>query len=143
MINKLTINDLDLVVEVQSAFCDVYRQKNELINTMTSNPYVKICTYIVDKKIAAILQYQNIYDRFELDNIFVLEKYRNKGIASALLEYMIEEGKNNKIINITLEVREDNIKAINLYKKFGFVEKAIRSNYYENCNGILMEKEMM
>jgi len=143
MLKELTIDNINDIECIQNIFCDVYKQKNELIATMTSNPYVKVCTYSVDKNVVAILQYQDIYDRFELDNIFVLKEYRNKGIASILLEYMIELGKNKKISNITLEVREDNITAINLYKKYGFVEKAIRTNYYKNCNGILMEKEMM
>ncbi|MBQ7136911.1 MAG: GNAT family N-acetyltransferase [Bacilli bacterium] len=143
MINQLTINNMEFILEAQNTFYEIYKQKNELINTMTSNPYVKVCTYSVDKKLAAIIQYQDIYDRFELDNIYVLKEYRNKGVASILLNYMIEEGKNKKITNITLEVREDNIKAINLYKKYGFIKKAIRSNYYKDCNGILMEKEMM
>jgi len=143
MLNQLTIDDINALKDVQSTFYDVYKQKNELIDTMTSNPYVKLCTYSVDKKIVAFIEYQDIYDRFELDNIFVLEEYRNKGIASILLEYMIDDAKNKKINNITLEVREDNIKAIALYKKYGFIEKATRVNYYKDCNGILMEKEMM
>ena len=43
--------------------------------------------------------------------------------------------------NITLEVRKDNIPAINLYKKFNFQEKAIRKGYYQGTDGILMERE--
>ena len=42
--------------------------------------------------------------------------------------------------NITLEVREDNIPALKLYKELGFVEKAMRQNYYNGKNGILMER---
>ena len=143
MINVLSIDNIDGIVNVQNIFCDVYKQKNELITTMRTNPYVKVCTYSVDKKVVGIIEYQDIYDRFELNNIFVLNDYRNNGVASYLMNYMIEEGKKKKIVNITLEVREDNINAINLYKKYGFIEKAIRSNYYGDCNGILMEKEMM
>lgn len=143
MLNEITIDNIEGLKNVQSIFCDIYKQKNELIMTMTSNPYVKVCTYSVDKNLVAFIQYQDIYDRFELDNIFVLKEYRNKGIASLLLEYMINEGNNKSISNITLEVREDNISAINLYEKYGFVKKAIRPNYYKDCDGILMEKEMM
>lgn len=143
MLNEVNLNDNNILNDIQSIFCDVYKQKNELMETITSNPYVKLCTYTVDKNIVAIIQYQDIYDRFELDNIYVLKEFRNKGVASKLLEYMITEGKSKNILNITLEVRKDNINAINLYKKYGFIEKAIRLNYYKDCDGILMEKEMM
>ena len=46
-------------------------------------------------------------------------------------------------IRITLEVRMSNEIAINLYKKFGFREVAIRRYYYGDEDGILMEKQVM
>lgn len=38
----------------------------------------------------------------------------------------------NNAIDINLEVRASNIKAQNLYKKFGFIEEGIRKKYYED-----------
>ena len=143
MLKEVTVDGKIELENIQNTFSDVFRQKNELIHTMETNPYVKLYTYSVDKNVVAFMLYEDIYDRFELDNIFVLDEYRNNGIATILMEFMINEGKKKNITNITLEVREDNVKAINLYRKYGFVEKAIRNNYYNNCNGILMEKEMM
>lgn len=143
MLNQLTLDNIDELNELQSIFYEVFNQKNELINELSNNPYVQIYTYFVDKKLVAFIQYEYIYDRFELDNIFVLENYRRQGIASILIEFMIREGLNKKISNITLEVRQNNTQAINLYKKYGFIEKAIRKNYYGHDNGILMEKEMI
>ena len=40
--------------------------------------------------------------------------------------------KKNNVIDINLEVRASNIKAQNLYKKFGFIEEGIRKKYYED-----------
>ena len=37
------------------------------------------------------------------------------------MNYLIDYAKKNHIINITLEVNENNIAAINLYKKHGFI----------------------
>ena len=48
---------------------------------------------------------------------------------------------NLKIIN--LEVRESNISAIKLYKKFGFEVCGLRKKYYNNTeNAILMKKAL-
>ena len=44
---------------------------------------------------------------------------------------------------MTLEVRESNTIARELYKKFGFREVALRKFYYGDENGILMEKQVM
>ncbi|KZE64426.1 alanine acetyltransferase [Fictibacillus phosphorivorans] len=56
--------------------------------------------------------------------MIILPEYRNYGIGSALLETLITWAKNNsKIEKICLEVMEDNIGAIQLYKKQGFFEE--------------------
>lgn len=143
MLKEVIVDNKIELENIQNVFFDVFKQKDELIDTFNLNPYVKLYTYYVENNIVGFIQYEDIYDRFELDNIYVLKEYRNQGIASILMEFMINEGKKKNIINITLEVREDNVSAINLYKKYGFIEKAIRNNYYGICNGILMEKEMM
>ena len=71
----------------------------------------------------------------DIVEIEVLEEERRKGVASKLMEYLI---KNN--LSITLEVKNTNVSAINLYKKYGFVEVAKRRGYYNGVDGILMEK---
>ena len=108
-----------------------------------NNPFIKCIGYLDDEKIIGYLLYEDIYDRFDIVNLFINQKYRNKKIASLLLENLIKKGEMQKIINITLEVNSTNKIAIHLYKKFGFVERAIRSKYYSGTDGILMEKEMM
>ncbi len=143
MINQVTIDNIDGVKELQSIFNVVFKQKDELMRTLTANPYVKMYTYSVNEKVVGFIEYSRIYDRYELDNIYVLEEYRNKGIASCLISFMIEMAQKDNIKNITLEVRIDNNIALTLYEKYGFVKKAIRHNYYGDCDGILMEKEMM
>lgn len=54
----------------------------------------------------------------------ILPEYRNYGIGRALLETLINWAKNNsKIEKVCLEVMEDNLGAIKLYKNFGFIEE--------------------
>ena len=79
----------------------------------------------------------------EVDNILVKEEYRSRGIGTKLMSYLVSEAIHHKVINITLEVRVSNIRAINLYKKFGFREVALRKYYYGDEDAILMEKQVM
>ncbi|WP_427339831.1 GNAT family N-acetyltransferase [Caloranaerobacter sp. DY30410] len=66
--------------------------------------------------------------------ISVKKEYWNMGIASQLIKELIEWAKANKIIKkINLKVREDNERAINLYRKFGFIEEGkISKEFYVN-----------
>lgn len=143
MIISVNLDEIELINKIQNTFCDVYKQKNELINELKQNPYTKLYIYVEKDNIIGLLHLNDIYDRYEINNIYVLEGYRNKGIASKLIEHIIELGNSNKIVNITLEVRKNNYNAIKLYKKYNFEEKAIRKGYYNGIDGILMEKEMM
>jgi len=112
------------------------------INNKNNNPFRKRIEYIEKEKMLGFLDYSYIYDRIEIDNVFVLEEYRNKNIGTKLLEYLINIAKSNNLINITLEVRKSNQAAIHLYKKTGFVEVAIRKYYYGDEDAILMEKKV-
>ena len=108
----------------------------------STNPYLKIITYVEKDKIIGFLLYSLIYDRIEIEQFEVITKERGKGIGDKLLKYLIEKYKDSDIKNITLEVKEDNIVAINLYKKYGFKKVSTREKYYDGINGLLMEKTL-
>lgn len=107
------------------------------------NPFLRRVEYVIDEVMVGYLEYSLIYDRIEIDNFFVIDDYRNKGIGTKLLAYLISLAINYQVVNITLEVRVSNDIARNLYKKFGFREVAIRKYYYGDEDGILMEKQVM
>lgn len=54
-----------------------------------------------------------------IDELFVLEEYRSKGLGREFFKY-IEENGDKKLRRIRLEVELDNGRAISLYKKMGF-----------------------
>lgn len=136
MIEK--ISDNSLFLEKKFSIIKKGRIENDLINNPFSNYYV----YKIDNKIVAFINYDIIYERIELVDIYVLEEYRNQKIATKLIEKMLEDATNNNVKSISLEVRKDNEKAIKLYNKFDFKEVAIRKNYYHMIDGILMEKKV-
>ena len=78
-----------------------------------------------------------LFNKIEINYIFVVEKYRRKNIANQLLNYIID---NYEFDNITLEVNVNNISAINLYKKNKFNIIGIRPNYYNGVDAYLMER---
>ena len=108
----------------------------------STNPYLKIITFVEKDKVIGFLLYSLIYDRIEIEQFEVITKERGRGIGDKLLKYLIEKYKDSDIKNITLEVKEDNIIAINLYKKYGFKKVSTREKYYDGINGLLMEKTL-
>lgn len=62
-------------------------------------------------------------------NVAVHPEHHRKGIARALTERAMQHAREKKVDNVWLQVREDNIGAINLYTKLGFIERARRTNW--------------
>lgn len=105
--------------------------------------YSHYMIYELNANVVAFLAYDLIYDRIEIEYIYVDEYYRNQGIASKMFNNLLDIGIENKCINISLEVRENNLAAIKFYKKHNFNEVAKREKYYKNENGILMVRELV
>ncbi len=71
------------------------------------------------------------YGEYYINNIAVKPEYRKKGIATRLLEILIDIVSECKGEFITLEVRKSNESAIKLYEKMSFKVEGTRKNYYE------------
>ena len=137
MIKELDKLDNISITELNSSFNYVLK---DVSKDLSDNPFSHYLLFIEENKIVGYLNYYLIYDRIEIANFNVLDKYQNKGIGTRLLDYLIK--KYTDIVNITLEVRCDNTKAIHLYEKMGFIKKAIRKGYYNGVDGLLLELGM-
>lgn len=92
-------------------------------------------------EIVAFLLAEDLIDSFNLLLIATKNEFKNKNIATKLMQKLEEIAKNKKIEKIWLEVRENNIPAINLYKKNDFKNIYLRRNYYKNGeNALIFEK---
>lgn len=106
----------------------------------TNSPFSKEVIYVENDIVVGYLSYSIMYEKAEINNIYVLEQKRSQGIGSKLLDYLVKKCKICE--NITLEVRKNNINAINLYHKYGFKNVAIREKYYNGVDGVLMVLEV-
>jgi ribosomal-protein-alanine N-acetyltransferase len=73
-----------------------------------------------------------VLDELHVNNLAVLPDFRRRGVASALLTYVLEEGMRMGALRATLEVRRSNTAALMLYERFGFTVAGIRRDYYTN-----------
>ena len=122
MIEVVNDKSLEYIQEILLKEFNVKYSKNE---------YSKEYVYILNNEIVG-------YDRIELDYIYVDKEKRGIGIANILMNQMIDFAKENNIKNITLEVNKNNFSAISLYKKYGFIDGAIRKSYYNGEDALLM-----
>ncbi len=140
-IEKMTSGHLDDVYIIETeCFSHPWSKQSleEELNNETS-------LFLVAKEENEVIGYIGmsiVIDEGYIFNVAVRESYRNKGVATALINELVTYGKKNNFSFITLEVRESNLPAISLYSKFGFIKAGERKNYYSNPkeNAILLTK---
>ena len=88
--------------------------------------------YVLEEnnEIVAYAGYWKLFERAEVLTLAVDPFYQGQGYAKTLLKKLIQEAINNECEVISLEVRVSNYKAINLYKKYGFINMRTRKDYY-------------
>lgn len=74
--------------------------------------------------------------------ISVKKAWWNCGVASTLMEYILEFAKSTGVEQINLEVRSDNKRAITLYKKFGFHKLCTFPGFFK-IDGELIDFDFM
>lgn len=140
-IRLATIEDAEAVAAIEQAiFTDprsgaTFRSSIELDDNAVA---------IVAEHEGEVIAYADVYkayDELQLNNIAVLEQFRDNHIAENMVNILKETARELNCIAITLEVRESNTAAVSLYEKCGFHEVGIRENYYldNNENAILMD----
>ncbi|EOP96998.1 GNAT family N-acetyltransferase [Bacillus cereus] len=116
---------LSTVEDVKKVRIDVIQKT---LKAYHENPnYVQFIAEVSGKLVGAIDFKNGNKEKISHQGAFamnILPEYRNYGIGRALLETLINWAKNNsKIEKVCLEVMEDNLSAIQLYKNLGFFEE--------------------
>lgn len=73
-----------------------------------------------------------IFREGHVTNLAVRPDWRRRGIGERLLFEIVKQAQSRGVERLTLEVRESNTVASELYKKFGFFQAGKRRGYYED-----------
>lgn len=100
-------------------------QEASLINKYTHSKSSLLVIAETDEKIVGMANLtefsQEKQNHVAEMGVCVLKEYHGVGIATQMLEMLIEFVEHTELKVITLEVARENIPAIHLYRKFGFV----------------------
>lgn len=128
-IRRMTREDLDEVFRLESrCFSDPWSKssfEHELKNRFSVPLVVKSGT-----RTLGYACLWHVYDQMEIADIAVSPEFREQGIGSMMLRWVLEEAERRSCSSVILSVRESNRTALGLYRKFGFVELDRRKKYY-------------
>ncbi|CAI3931282.1 ribosomal protein S18-alanine N-acetyltransferase [Commensalibacter papalotli (ex Botero et al. 2024)] len=99
--------------------------------------------YNIENKIRGFLIYSVIVDEAEILTFCVNPTEQHKGVGKGIMAAFLEEMQTKHIKTVFLEVAEDNLSAIKLYKRYGFFLNGRRLKYYDhNIDALLMAKTL-
>lgn len=104
-----------------------------IYSDLTLNPYACYAVLEIDKEVHGYIAMW-VTDNLEIINFFVDEQYQGMGFGNIIMDFVIDVCEKSHINTLSLEVKKSNIKAINLYKKYGLTQSHIRKDYYKNQN---------
>lgn len=128
------------LVELEKIDKDVFKSEYQFDYEFKENPYAQIKVLEIYGEIIGYYDVWIIFERSEIARIAVKREYQHQGYGQMLMEDLERVSKENGCENIQLEVRVNNLKAINLYEKNGFITLYTREKYYGDEDGIVMMK---
>ena len=133
-IARMVAADVPEVVRIERASFNTTWPSDAFYNELTTN---KMAHYFVGRVNGEIVAYGGIWVIFEdshVTTIAVDPRFRGKRYGELLLLRLIEEAIERSAAWMTLEVRESNVGAQQLYRKYGFTTVTTRRGYYSDNN---------
>ncbi len=140
MIRKANLQDLKSINSIGNLISSDFDLKNKLEERIKLD-YVEILAFEDKDSIKGFVEIERHFETTDIINIAVSQEFQNNGIATSLLNYVIDNYNQKRIM---LEVSVINTNAINFYKANGFNEINRRKKYYENkYDAIIMERKLV
>lgn len=128
-LRQMRVDDVPRVMEIElECFATPWHESAYLTEISNRSAY-----YIVACVDSVVVGYGGMWvimDESHITTLGVAKDFRGMKIGEILLVGLLEEAMRRGARRSTLEVRQSNYVAQNLYRKYGFVPAAIRRGYY-------------
>lgn len=123
--------DLDAVAALEaSTFTNPWTREmleRELQQSAVARVYV---VRLPERRVAAFCACWLVYDELHINTIAVDPELRRQGLATALMNHIMDEAAAAGATRTYLEVRRSNLPAQALYERLGFAVAGVRRGYY-------------
>lgn len=130
VLRLLEPEDLDPVEELERMSYPTPWSRSMFAAELRKPGSLALGAFLEDDTVVGYAFLSRYVDAWHVMNIAVSPAYRRRGVATALLERLLEVTAGDPRRGHTLEVRVSNSGAIQLYERLGFEPRGIRRGYY-------------
>ena len=130
-ISFATRDDIPQLAEIERSCFSFPHTEEQIFHELTDSVHY----YLIAKSGEELVGYVSmakIIDEVYIGNVAVKEGFRREGVGDTLINALIYQCREDNCSFITLEVRNENYPAINLYKKHGSSITGIIKDYYSS-----------
>lgn len=136
----MTEKDLDGVLAIENSSFPRPWTRDHFLAELESSHSFPLVAFDSQNTLVGYICPMLVLDEGHILDVAVHDAFRGKGIGEMLVEQVIKDCHDQGAAFVSLEVRESNAAAINLYRKLGFAETGRRKAYYESGeDALLME----
>ena len=137
-VREATDADVPAILEIENlCFVAPWKEK-DIRYEIHENPVSNVWVIELENKeqniksVVGYCDYWHTFDSATIAKIAVHPQLQHKQLGSAMMDEIVNDCYAKKVRTLTLEVRENNEKAINFYLKHGFKQECIKPHYYDN-----------
>lgn len=134
------LGHIDDILELEKMCFSMPWTREQLVSQLPDDMHIFLAAEDEHGRAIGYIGLMYVLDEGYISNIAVSPEHRRQGIADMLLNDLMTRAQEKKLSFLTLEVRQSNVPAQNLYKKHGYIEVGLRRNYYSQPteNAVLM-----
>jgi [ribosomal protein S18]-alanine N-acetyltransferase len=131
-IRKMTLDDLEQVIAIDQVSFSLPWPPRSFRFELTDNPASRCWVAELEGQVVGMLVGWLIVDEIHIATIATHPDFRKQGIGKKLLSFVLQSAAEEGAVSSFLEVRESNAVALEMYRKFGYVEDGRREGYYKD-----------
>jgi ribosomal-protein-alanine N-acetyltransferase len=130
----MTEADVPIVAELDKISFSLPWPERSFRFEVTDNPASRCWVAEVDGRVVGMIVAWLFVDEVHIATIATNPDFRRQGIAQELLTHTLRYTSDEGAVSSFLEVRESNIAAQEMYRKFGYESTGRRKRYYKDNN---------
>lgn len=143
IVRSMNVSDLNEIVKIEESLYKMPWNEKQYKYELEENEFSYLFVLEHDSVIIGYYGFWVMFEDSDITKVSIRKEFQGMKLSNILMEDCFKRVKDAGCNKINLEVRVDNIRAINLYKKHGFKEVYVRKDYYgKGEDALILSKDI-